>query len=66
MSKGDIEGAQSEHRPMRLVAAIGAFALLLLIPSAASATLLPETIKENMTLTPAGNPYTGTSTIDRA
>jgi len=32
-------------------------ALALLAPSAASATALPGTIKENMTLTPAGNPY---------
>ena len=36
----------------------------LLVPSAASATALPATIKENTTLTPAGNPYTGTSTIE--
>jgi RHS repeat-associated protein len=40
-----------------------ALAVLLLIPSAASATELPATINENTTLTPAGNPYTGTSTI---
>jgi hypothetical protein len=37
---------------------------LMVIPTAASATALPSTIKENMTLTAAGNPYTGTSTID--
>jgi RHS repeat-associated protein len=33
------------------------------LPSAASATALPVTITENMTLTPAGNPYTGSPTI---
>jgi RHS repeat-associated protein len=37
---------------------------LLIAPSAASATTLPSTIKEDMTLTAAGNPYTGTSTIE--
>ncbi len=36
----------------------------MVVPAAASATALPSTIKENMTLTPAGNPYTGTSTIE--
>jgi RHS repeat-associated protein len=36
----------------------------LLAPSAASATVLPETISENMTLTPAGSPYTGSPTIE--
>jgi len=36
----------------------------LLVPSVASATALPATIKENTTLTSAGNPYTGTSTIE--
>jgi RHS repeat-associated protein len=36
---------------------------LLTLPSAASATALPATITENMTLTPAGNPYTGSPTI---
>jgi RHS repeat-associated protein len=44
--------------------AIALLATLLLVPSIASATTLPATIKENMTLTPAGNPYTGTSTIE--
>jgi RHS repeat-associated protein len=39
-------------------------AFLLLAPSAASATTLPSTIKEDMTLTAAGNPYTGSSTIE--
>ncbi len=37
---------------------------LLILPSAASATVLPATITENMTLTPAGNPYTGSPTIE--
>jgi len=36
---------------------------LLILPAAASATALPSTITENMTLTPAGNPYTGSPTI---
>jgi len=39
-------------------------ALFLLVPSPASATELPATIKENTTLTPANNPYTGTTTIE--
>ncbi|HEX5928215.1 MAG TPA: hypothetical protein VFY48_02380, partial [Solirubrobacterales bacterium] len=33
------------------------------MPAAASATALPEEIKENTTLTAAGNPYTGNPTI---
>ncbi len=37
--------------------------LLLASASAASATTLPVAISENTTLSPAGNPYTGTSTI---
>ena|GEM_PF-949734 len=40
-----------------------ALSLGLLVPSAAFATALPSTITENMTLTPAGNPYTGSPTI---
>ncbi|HYP56320.1 MAG TPA: right-handed parallel beta-helix repeat-containing protein, partial [Solirubrobacterales bacterium] len=42
-----------------LVALIAALAVT---PSMASATVLPTTISENMTLTAAGSPYTGTST----
>ena len=38
-------------------------ALLLVPAGSASATVLPTTITENTTLTPAGNPYTGNSTI---
>jgi RHS repeat-associated protein len=45
-------------------AAIALLATLLLAPNIASATTLPTTIKENMTLTPAGNPYTGSPTIE--
>ncbi|HEU4705812.1 MAG TPA: hypothetical protein VFS64_01335, partial [Solirubrobacterales bacterium] len=37
---------------------------VLFLPAAASATTLPATITENTTLMPAGNPYTGTSTIE--
>jgi RHS repeat-associated protein len=37
---------------------------LLAVASPASATVLPETIKENTTLTPASNPYTGVTTIE--
>jgi RHS repeat-associated protein len=37
---------------------------LLTTPSGASATALPSTITENMTLTAAGNPYTGSPTIE--
>jgi YD repeat-containing protein len=44
--------------------ALALLAFLLLVPSAASATALPEVIKENTTLTPANNPYTGTTTIE--
>jgi RHS repeat-associated protein len=38
--------------------------LFLILPSAVSATVLPEKITENMTLTATGNPYTGTPTIE--
>ncbi len=41
-----------------------ALALALLVPSAAFATALPGTIKENMTLAPVNSPYIGTSTIE--
>ena len=37
---------------------------LLILPSFASATALPTKITENTTLAPAGNPYTGTTTIE--
>lgn len=47
-----------------LVAAVTTLTLVLLAPSVAVATTLPSTIKENTTLTPAGNPYTGSSTIE--
>ncbi|HEX7246030.1 MAG TPA: right-handed parallel beta-helix repeat-containing protein [Solirubrobacterales bacterium] len=40
------------------------FFVVLCIPTTASATGLPATIKENTTLAPTGNPYTGTSTIE--
>jgi RHS repeat-associated protein len=40
------------------VAIVAAFAAALLSSSIASATVLPATINENTTLTPAGNPYT--------
>jgi RHS repeat-associated protein len=42
---------------------VGLFSLLL-IPSAAAATVLPEKINENMTLTAGGNPYTGNPTVE--
>ena len=38
--------------------------LVLVMPSPASATVLPSTITENTTLTPSGNPYTGGTTIE--
>jgi RHS repeat-associated protein len=45
--------------------ALAALVLLLFLPSAAVATTLPSTITEDMTLTAAGNPYTGpTVTIE--
>ena len=37
---------------------------LLILPSVASATALPSKITENTTLTAAGNPYTGSPTIE--
>ncbi|HEX8050193.1 MAG TPA: hypothetical protein VF504_01885, partial [Solirubrobacterales bacterium] len=37
--------------------------LMLLAPAGASATALPSTISEDMTLTTAGSPYTGSPTI---
>jgi RHS repeat-associated protein len=45
-------------------ACLAIFAVLLLLPSAASATALPGKITENMTLTAAGSPYTGSPTIE--
>jgi RHS repeat-associated protein len=44
--------------------ALIAIAVALLVPSVASATVLPETIKENTTLTTAASPYTGITTIE--
>jgi RHS repeat-associated protein len=59
---------QAKGQKRRKVAGAGAlaFALVLLIvaPSGASATALPSTITKNMTLTAAGNPYTGSPTIE--
>ena len=46
-----------------LVVSAALLGLLLVLPSVASATVLPEKISENMTLTPAGNPYTGSPII---
>jgi parallel beta-helix repeat protein len=43
--------------------ASAAVAALLVSAASASATALPETISENMTLTAAGNPYTGNPSI---
>src|SRR5262249_43151288 len=52
------------HRSLPVLGVLASvLMLLLLVPSAASATALPTTITENMTLTPAGNPYTGSPTI---
>jgi RHS repeat-associated protein len=48
-------------RSLLLVAA--AFFIPLSLAESASATALPATIAENTTLTPSGNPYTGSSTI---
>ncbi len=45
------------------LAVIAALAVLLLVPSVASATALPSTIKENMTLTAAGSPYTNSGSV---
>ena len=52
-------------RGLKCLALIAATATLLLsaVPTGASATALPEKITENMTLTAAGSPYTGTPTI---
>jgi RHS repeat-associated protein len=47
-----------------LMLAVSSLALVLLLqPASASATVLPATITENMTLSALGSPYTGTSTI---
>jgi RHS repeat-associated protein len=48
----------------RILGILVGVAVLLLVPSAASATALPSTIGEDMTLTAAGNPYTGSTTIE--
>ena len=45
-------------------AILGALALMLALSTSAHATVLPTTITGNMTLTPAGSPYTGSSTIE--
>ena len=50
---------------VRALVIAAALVLLLLLPSAASATVLPEKITENTTLSAAGNPYTaGSVTIE--
>jgi len=48
---------------IRIWAISAALLSLLVFPSAASATALPASITEDMTLTSAGNPYTGIPTI---
>ncbi len=47
-----------------VVAFLAALTSLSALPSSTFATALPSVIKENTTLTPAGSPYTGTSTIE--
>src|SRR5262245_34952584 len=66
MSNGDLKRTRPRQRavgngPTWLVPFGLLVALLALFPlaSAASATALPSTITENMTLTAASNPYTG-------
>ncbi|HEY2334573.1 MAG TPA: hypothetical protein VGH58_06175, partial [Solirubrobacterales bacterium] len=56
-----LAGTRFRHSANRICPAIiGALAIaLLLAPDSASATALPATIKENMTLMAAGDPYTG-------
>ncbi len=55
---------QRDLRHRRIFSGIPLLALMVLVPaSSASATALPSTITENMTLSAAGSPYTGTSTI---
>jgi RHS repeat-associated protein len=57
-------GKDRQRRLPRFSLGIAVLALFMLAPSAASATELPKTITENTTLTPAGNPYTGNSTVE--
>jgi RHS repeat-associated protein len=55
----------STSRRLTGAAALLTMAIALLMPIAtASATVLPEKITENMTLTAAGNPYTGSPIIE--
>lgn len=55
-------GTQPSALDRTCAAIVGALLLALLIsPAAASATELPTTISENMTLTAEGSPYTGSS-----
>jgi hypothetical protein len=55
--------AQFPFLAPRCAAIVGTLlATLAIAPAAASATALPTTISENMTLNAAGSPYTGTST----
>lgn len=57
-------GAVAATRTSILVGVLVAIFAAILVPSAAFATALPEKITENMTLTAAGNPYTGSPTIE--
>jgi RHS repeat-associated protein len=54
----------SQFTRRHLLALAALLGLLLLVPSSASATALPSPITEDTTLTPAGNPYTGSTTIE--
>jgi YD repeat-containing protein len=71
MGNGDLGGTHLKARfeislnclPGFLLLAFSAVFLGLLMPSGASATVLPSTITENTTLTLAGSPYTGSSNI---
>lgn len=52
-------------RPVARIWVVSAALLAFLaLPAVASATALPEKITENTTLTAAGNPYTGKTTIE--
>ena len=54
-------GTAAKSSVLVCAAAMGIAAAFLFAPPVASATALPSTIKENMTLTAGGSPYTGSS-----
>jgi len=57
--KGPGEARTAMRVPFPALVLTAILGVLLIIPAVASATALPGVVKENLTLTSAGNPYTG-------